>query len=40
VKKRKNHSADFTTRVALKAIGEALSELAKKCGVQAEQIST
>ena len=41
MQKRKNHSADFKTRVALKAIREelTLSELAKKYGVHANQIS-
>ena len=40
--KRKNHSADFKARIALEAIREELnlSELAKKYGVHATQIST
>ena len=42
MKKRKNHSADFKARVAVEAIREelTLSELAKKYGVHATQIST
>ena len=40
--KRKNHAPDFKGRVALEAIREelTLSELAKKYGVHAGQIST
>ena len=40
--KRKNHAPDFKARVALEAIREelTLSELAKKYGVHAGQIST
>ncbi len=42
MKKRKNHSADFKARVSVEAIREelTLSELAKKFGVHATQIST
>ena len=42
MKKRRNHSAEFKALVALKAIREelTLSELAKKYGVHANQIST
>ena len=42
MKKRKNHSADFKARVALEPIREelTLSDLAKKYGVHANQIST
>ena len=40
--KRKNHAPDFKARVALEAIRDelTLSELAKKYGVHAGQIST
>ena len=40
--KRKNHAPDFKARVALEAIREelTLSELAKKYGAPAGQIST
>ena len=40
--KRKNHAPDFKAKVALEAIREelTLSELAKKYGVHAGQIST
>ena len=40
--KRKNHAPEFKVRVALEAIREelTLSELAKKYGVHAGQIST
>ena len=42
MKKRKSHSPEFKARVALEAIREelTLSELAKKYGVHAGQIST
>ena len=42
MKKRKNHSAEFKARVALEAMREelTLSELSKKYGVHAKQIST
>ena len=42
MKKRKNHSPDFKAKVALEALREemTLSELSKKYGVHANQIST
>jgi transposase len=42
MKKRKNYSPEFKARVALEAIREemTLSELSKKYGVHANQIST
>ena len=42
MKKRKNHSPEFKARVALEAMREemTLSELSKKYGVHANQIST